>query len=90
MVPKTTARGLSVFDQLAVGQRFRGRGLGRALYKDLENCARHNGIGTLACEVNLDPVNIASQALHRHCGFDEAGRMATRGVVVSLLVKSRL
>lgn len=74
-------------DQVAVARTYRGKGFGRALYKDLENYAHRNGIDTLVCEVNYNPVNIESQAFHRQRGFCEVGRMETRGVMVSLLAK---
>ncbi|MCO6413772.1 MAG: GNAT family N-acetyltransferase, partial [Thiogranum sp.] len=77
-------------DQVAVGRRYRGRGLGRALYDDLEYHAHRNGIDTLVCEVNCEPFNVASQAFHRQRGFSEVGRMETRGVSVSLLAKRNL
>ena len=77
-------------DQVAVGRCYRGNGLGRALYDDLEHYSHRNGIDTLVCEVNYEPVNAASQAFHRQRGFSEVGRMNTRGVIVSLLAKRNL
>lgn len=75
-------------DQVAVSQLDRGKGLGRALYDHLETHAIQKGIAHLTCEVNYEPINAASQVFHAQLGFKELGRLATRGVVVSLLAKS--
>jgi predicted GNAT superfamily acetyltransferase len=77
-------------DQVAVWRHYRGRGLGRALYDDLEHHAHRNGIDTLVCEVNREPFNVASQSFHQQRGFSEVGRMETHGVLVSLLAKRDL
>lgn len=77
-------------DQVAIALPYRGKGLGRTLYDDLECHAYRNGIDTLVCEVNHEPANVASQAFHRQRGFSELGRMNTRGVIVSLLAKRNL
>lgn len=74
-------------DQVAIERGSRRRALGGILYDDLEAYATATGIGTLACEVDHDPLNIASRAFHEKRGFREIGRLPTRGVVVSLLVK---
>jgi len=77
-------------DQVAVALLYRGKGLGRTLYNDLEHYAYRNGIDTLVCEVNHEPANVTSLAFHRQRGFSELGRMNTRGVIVSLLAKRDL
>lgn len=74
-------------DQIAIRAEHRGKGVARYLYNDLANIADDRGVGTLACEVNYDPFNLASQALHRKLGFNEIGKLPTRGLMVSLLVK---
>jgi predicted GNAT superfamily acetyltransferase len=84
---KHLGEGFLYIDQVAISQDYRGRGLGRTLYDSLELYASQNRINTLACEVNYEPLNIESQEFHRRCGFDKVGRMKTRGLVVSLLVK---
>ena len=76
-------------DQVAIGQGWRNNGFGRLLYKDLEEYAVKNSVSILACEVNYDPPNEESQAFHRQLGFREIGRMDTRGLTVSMLVKRR-
>ena len=75
-------------DQIAVARASRNVGLGRALYGDLERYATRIGVDTLACEVNHDPINVESLEFHRRLGFDEVDKIETRGLVVSLLVKS--
>jgi predicted GNAT superfamily acetyltransferase len=77
-------------DQVAIALPHQGKGLGRTLYDDLECYAHRNGIDALVCEVNYEPVNVASLAFHQQRGFSEVGRMNTRGVIVSLLVKCNL
>ena len=79
--------GFLYIDQVAIRQRSRGQGLGRPLYQDMETYARENGFSALACEVNYEPFNAASQAFHRQFGFAEVVRMPIRGLVVSLLTK---
>lgn len=61
-------------DRIVVAASARGRGLARALYEDLFAAARAAGQGLIACEVNLDPPNPASDAFHARLGFAEAGR----------------
>jgi predicted GNAT superfamily acetyltransferase len=77
-------------DQVALALPYRGHGLGRTLYDDLEPYTYCNGIDTLVCEVNYKPANVASLAFHQQRGFSGVGRMNTRGVIVSLLAKRKL
>ena len=55
-----------------VGERFRGRGLGRALLSRLVEESEAAGVWTL--QAGVFPENSASLALHRACGFREVGR----------------
>jgi L-amino acid N-acyltransferase YncA len=55
-----------------VGERFRGRGLGRALLEALIHESEAAGIWTL--QAGIFPENTASTALHLACGFREVGR----------------
>ncbi len=57
-------------DRLVVAPQARGRGLARAMYADL--LARVPG-SLVACEVNLEPPNPASDRLHAGLGFREVG-----------------
>ena len=55
-----------------VGDRFRGRGVGRALLEALVRESESEGIWTL--QAGSFPENVASVALHKSCGFREVGR----------------
>ena len=50
----------------------RGRGIGRSLLTELIAESERNGIWTLQAVVC--PENVATSALHKRCGFREAGR----------------
>ncbi len=74
-------------DRVAVDARFRGRGLGRALYDEVARrmSADHPGLPRLTLEVNVEPPNPASLAFHAKQGFVEVGRQVSKGIVVSLM-----
>jgi L-amino acid N-acyltransferase YncA len=55
-----------------VGERGRGRGVGRALLEALVEASERNGIWTL--QAGVFPENAASVKLHLACGFREVGR----------------
>jgi phosphinothricin acetyltransferase len=55
-----------------VGERGRGRGVGRALLEALVEASERNGIWTL--QAGVFPENAASVKLHLSCGFREVGR----------------
>lgn len=55
-----------------VGERGRGRGVGRALLEALVAASERNGIWTL--QAGVFPENAASVKLHLGCGFREVGR----------------
>jgi predicted GNAT superfamily acetyltransferase len=61
-------------DRVLVAHHARRRGLARAFYVDLIGAARAAQKPLLCCEVNVDPPNPASDALHSALGFVEAGR----------------
>ncbi len=71
-------------DRLCVAPWARGQGLARRLYADVIAAARAAGHELLCAEVNLDPPNPASDALHAALGFREAGRasLSRQGRVV--------
>lgn len=75
-------------DQVAVAPEHRGKGLARHFYAEIETHAQGKSVGMLACEVNKVPANVPSLAFHEGLGFQEAGEMETRGVVVSLLKRN--
>ncbi len=60
-------------DRIVVATEAGRRGLGRALYADLERTVPP-GTTALACEVNLRPPNPGSLAFHERLGFREVGR----------------
>jgi predicted GNAT superfamily acetyltransferase len=76
-------------DRIAVSPAFKGRGVGRALYADVESLALQFAAPVLTCEVNVIPPNEDSMAFHRKLGFSEVGQQDTEGGTkrVSLLVK---
>jgi predicted GNAT superfamily acetyltransferase len=62
-------------DRVAVAPAARGHGHARRLYADLirHAAATHE---VVVCEVNIDPPNPASDALHAALGFREVGQAA--------------
>lgn len=60
-------------DRVIIGAAGQGRGLGRALYADIEDFARRSGHTHLACEVNTRPDNPGSHAFHCALGFAAFG-----------------
>lgn len=61
-------------DRVIVAPSQRGRGLARLLYEELMAAAAQAGHVLIGCEVNLEPPNPASDALHAALGFSEVGR----------------
>ena len=74
-------------DRIAVADAFHGRGIGKALYQDLQQAA--GGAARITCEVNLVPPNPSSIAFHHKLGFVEVGQQDIdgRSKRVSLLCK---
>jgi len=62
-------------DQVAVAADAWRRGVGAALYADLEREARERAVPVLVCEVNLRPPNPRSLAFHARLGFAEADQL---------------
>ncbi len=75
-------------DRIAVSPAFKGRGIGRLLYANIEGFARKVAT-VLTCEVNVKPRNEESLVFHAKLGFVEVGQQDTEGGEkrVSLLVK---
>ncbi len=77
-------------DRVAIDERHRRRGIGRALYDEVE--ARGliaRPAATVFClEVNIEPRNDASLDFHHSLGFREAGQQSTPyGTRVSLMTR---
>ena len=74
-------------DRICVRPRARRRGLARALYAHALAEAARRGAPFVCCEVNSDPPNPVSDALHAALGFYEVGRafLADRGKSVRYL-----
>jgi uncharacterized protein len=66
-------------DRVVVGAEFAGRRIGTKLYDDLFAFARNSGIGTVTCEYNVVPPNLASRAFHDKFGFEELGTQWVAG-----------
>lgn len=66
-------------DRVAVAASARGRGHARRLYEDLFGHAARAGHTLVACEVNADPPNPASDAFHAALGFGEVGEASIHG-----------
>ena len=77
-------------DRVAIAPAFQRRGLGRAMYAEVERLAarRRPSAPWFALEVNLRPRNDTSLAFHESLGFDEVGTRETGyGALVSMQVK---
>lgn len=75
-------------DRVVVAGPARGRGLATQLYDDLFGFAAASGHSLVACEVNIDPPNPASDAFHHRAGFEEVGRgELASGKTVRYLIK---
>lgn len=73
-------------DRVVVAAHAQGLGIGSLLYEDLIGLAVRSGVGTIACEFDLDPPNETSERFHRRFGFAEVGRqqVGTHRKTVSL------
>lgn len=60
-------------DRIIVSAAARGKGVARRLYSDLAEAARIAGHTVIGCEINLDPPNPASMAVHQALGFVTVG-----------------
>ncbi len=60
-------------DRVAIAEKYRRKGLGKSLYKNLETLSKEKKI-PLCCEVNTFPMNKPSINFHKKLGFTEVGR----------------
>ena len=58
-------------DRVIVADHRRGHGMARGLYSDLIASMRREAQTLLTCEINLNPPNPASLAMHAAIGFEE-------------------
>lgn len=65
-------------DRVVVASHARGRGHARLLYEELFARAAAAGHDIVACEVNSEPPNPASDAFHGRMGFSEVGSATSR------------
>lgn len=77
-------------DRVIVAADARGRGYARSFYEALFSAAEVASIETIVCEVNVEPPNPASQALHARMGFEQVGRATLDGgkKTVSYMIRS--
>ena len=61
-------------DRIIVAHEARGRGIARDLYERLFREVHAAQFDKVVCEVNFEPPNPASDALHQRLGFTEVGR----------------
>jgi predicted GNAT superfamily acetyltransferase len=73
-------------DRVAFDASAQGKGLGSALYAEVDRRLAEIG-ADLTLEVNIDPPNEPSLAFHRKHGFVEVGRHMSKGIEVSLMHK---
>ncbi len=75
-------------DRVVIGGTFRGHGLGRVFYSDVQSYAEARA-PVLACEVFLEPRDDVSMLFHGTRGFNEVGQqlMPENGRRVCLLAK---
>lgn len=75
----------SYLDRVVLDPSLRRRGVGTAVYDELE--AQAAAYGRMALEVNVEPPNEPSLAFHRSRGYAEVGRLGDPGHRVALLAK---
>jgi predicted GNAT superfamily acetyltransferase len=77
-------------DRVIVAPSQRQKGWGRRFYSALFEAAAAAGHTVVACEVNSEPPNPASEAFHKALGFAEVGSavLAGRGKTVRYLVRA--
>tara|TARA_Y100000748_G_scaffold287142_1_gene271033 strand:+ start:1804 stop:2298 length:495 start_codon:yes stop_codon:yes gene_type:complete len=75
-------------DRIAIKKEFRGHGIGKSLYLDLE---RHveKSIKRIACEFNIKPENTISKNFHEGLEYKRVGTQFTENETkeVSLMIK---
>ena len=78
--------GFAYVDRVVIAPWAQGAGIARALYADIAEVARADGLTRLVCEVNRVPPNPGSDAFHAALGFVEVGQgMPLAGKLVRYL-----
>ncbi len=75
-------------DRIAVKDEFRGKGIGKRLYIDLEKSVMKD-IKRIACEFNIKPPNLVSKKFHEGLDYKRVGTQLTEMDTkeVSLMIK---
>ena len=75
-------------DRIAIKKEFRGHGIGKSLYLDLEQYVEKS-IKRIACEFNIKPENKISKNFHEGLGYKRVGTQLTENDTkeVSLMIK---
>ena len=75
-------------DRIAVKDEFRGKGIGKSLYVDLEKSVMKD-IKRIACEFNIKPPNLVSKKFHEGLAYKRVGTQLTENQTkkVSLMIK---
>ena len=75
-------------DRIAVKDEFRGKGIGKSLYVDLEKSVMKD-IKRIACEFNINPPNLVSKKFHEGLAYKRVGTQLTENEAkeVSLMIK---
>ena len=75
-------------DRIAVKDEFRGKGIGKSLYVDLEKSVMKD-IKRIACEFNIKPPNLISKKFHEGLAYKRVGTQLTENETkeVSLMIK---
>lgn len=87
---ESRSAGFLYIDRVVVSAAHQRDGLGEGLYRDLEGYAWAHGIGRLACEVDVEPLNAPSDAFHRRHGFVEVGTQWLPGGVKRVSLRERM
>lgn len=75
-------------DRIVVHGGFRRRGVARALYAAVFEAAGAAKVPCITCEVNTEPANPASLALHESLGFEGVGHRTAGGKTVVMLQRN--
>ena len=75
-------------DRIAIKEEFRGQGIGKSLYLDLEQYVEKS-IKRIACEFNIKPENAISKNFHESLDYKRVGTQLTENDTkeVSLMIK---